>query len=199
MKSIFNNWRIGIFQMTNVPLRILRSRVCRGFTILELMVVLIIFSITVILAVGAISGSQEKANIKAAAQGLDINLKQIRERALSRSLRHTVVFDDVNNNYIVTYTDTATTHVYTYKLSEVTGAYCHYGCTGVIATSPPEWAGAPPADGITFPSNTLVFEARGGADAGVIFITNDKQNYAIGINSLGRTKLYVYGKDNQWH
>jgi prepilin-type N-terminal cleavage/methylation domain-containing protein len=199
MKNINGNWWIRIFQMTNVPFIILRNKVCKGFTILELMIVLIIISVAVILAVGSISGSQEKASIHAAAKGLDINLKQIRERALSRSLNHTVVFNDAANSYAVTYTDTVTTHVYTYKLSEVTGAHCHYGCTGIIATSPPEWAGAPPGDGITFPSNTLVFEARGGADAGVIFITNDKQNYAVGINSLGRTKVYVYGKDGQWH
>jgi prepilin-type N-terminal cleavage/methylation domain-containing protein len=180
----------------DVP-KIFHTRISRGFTIIELMVVLAIAAVLLVLALGNITGSQQQANLQAAAEGLSQNLKQIRERALAKGVKHNIVFNSTENTYTVTLTDSTGIRTYVYKLNEVTGSFCKYGTSETILSGPE--GHSVPADGITFANNTLIFEARGGAQAGAIYITNDKQTYAIVINALGRTRIYVYGKDKQWH
>ena len=38
----------------------------------------------------------------------------------------------------------------------------------------------------------LIFDNRGGANRGVVYITDEREDYAIGVNNLGKIKVYKY-------
>lgn len=168
----------------------------KGFTLIEMMVVIVIIGIVIALAVPNFAGMQTKARMKAGAYEVAQDLRQIRERALSISRDYAVDRADART-YIVTSPEGNT---YTYKLGGTTGGNLRFGATGATST-PPEGHGSIPGNGFDFlPSGTLVFNARGGANSGVIYITDGKNNYAIGINSLGKIRVYRYDPgSNSWH
>ncbi|MEO0164956.1 MAG: prepilin-type N-terminal cleavage/methylation domain-containing protein [candidate division WOR-3 bacterium] len=172
-----------------------KKRVSRGMTLVELMVVIGIIGVIIALAVPNFAGMQRQARIKAAAQMIAQDLKQIRERALSTSIVHTITFNTAFRKYKVTYVTPNGTFENEYSLGQTTGGNISFGCASGVTGHPPEgWVDAPAGDGIDFPPNdVLQIDNRGGANRGVIYITDGKDSYGIGINSLGRVKIYRYG------
>jgi hypothetical protein len=51
---------------------------------------------------------------------------------------------------------------------------------------------APGLNGIDFPGQLLIIDGRGGATRGVLYITDNRDNQAVGINRLGRITTYVF-------
>ena len=51
---------------------------------------------------------------------------------------------------------------------------------------------APGISGIDFPGSTLEIYSRGGATSGVVYITDNQDNHAIGINRLGKVTTYIF-------
>ncbi|MGB9720268.1 MAG: pilus assembly FimT family protein [bacterium] len=167
----------------------------KGFTVIELMVVIGIIGVIVALAVPNFASMQRKARIRAATQTLTQDLRQIRERALSTSITHTITFDTGTREYIVTSITPNGVLQNRYKLAQTTGGNIRFGCAIGVSGHPPEgWVDAPAGNGIDFlPNDILEIDNRGGANRGVIYITDEKDSYAIGVNSLGRVKIYRYG------
>ena len=68
----------------------------KGVTAVELMVVLGVIAIIAVLAIPNLGEIQQRARIRAAAQGLAQDFRLLRTRALTRSITHEVAFDGVN-------------------------------------------------------------------------------------------------------
>ncbi len=167
----------------------------KGFTLIELMVVIGIIGVIIAIAVPNFAAMQAKARIRAGAYEIAQDLRQIRERALSISREYSVDRPD-DRTYMVTSPEGNT---YTYKLGGSTGGNLRFGVgpnyTGGV---PPEANQASaPASGFDFmPTGTLIFNGRGGANKGVIYLTDNRDDYAIGINSLGKVRVYRYNSNN---
>lgn len=168
----------------------------KGFTLIEMMVVIGIIGIIAIIAVPNFAAMQAKSRIRAGAYEVAQDLRQIRERALSMGREFAV--DRVDER---TYSVTSPNgNVYTYRLGGSTGGNLRFG-VGPTYTGglPPEANGAVPTSGFDFlPTGTLILNGRGGANHGVIYVTDNKHNYAIGINSLGKVRIYQYG-NGSWN
>ncbi|MEO0190869.1 MAG: prepilin-type N-terminal cleavage/methylation domain-containing protein [candidate division WOR-3 bacterium] len=167
-----------------------------GFTLVELMVVIAIIGVIFVIAVPNFAAMQANARIRAGAYEVAQDLRQIRERALS--LGRSFKVDAVDQRtYRVTNPDN---NSYSYRLGGPTGGNLKFGVSGNYAGGlPPEANGAVPANGFDFlPSGILTFNGRGGANKGVIYITDGRHDYAIGINSLGKVRVYKYG-NGSWN
>ncbi|MEO0123569.1 MAG: GspH/FimT family pseudopilin [candidate division WOR-3 bacterium] len=177
----------------------IKKHLSKGMTLVELMVVIGIIGVIIALAVPNFSSMQRKARIKAAAQTIAQDLRQIRERALSTGVRHIITFDLPNRKYIISYVQDTTTWQKNYLLGQTTGGNIQFGAVSGATGHPPEGSlPAPGNGGIDFPGNTLIIDARGGATSGVIYITDNHESYAIGINTLGKVRVYKYG-NNSWN
>ncbi len=163
----------------------------KGFTIIELMVVIGIIGIIIAITVPQFAAMQRRARVRAGASEIAQDFRQIRERALSRGLRFTVSRSDAQH-YSVSDPNGAPTQ---YRLGSTTGGNLRFGVSASYTGGvPPEAnAASAPADGFDFlPSGDLNFDNRGGANRGVAYITDGREDYAIGVNNLGKVKVYKY-------
>jgi len=173
----------------------LLTRNSSGFTLIEMMVVIGIIGVIIAIAVPNFAAMQANARIRASAYEIAQDLKQIRERALSTAILHTITFDTANRKYIVTYVGSNGTVQREFPIAPSTGGNIAFGCVMGVTGHPPEGSvDAPAGNGIDFPPNDILkIDGRGGANRGVIYITDNRKSYAIGINTLGRVKIYQYG------
>jgi prepilin-type N-terminal cleavage/methylation domain-containing protein len=163
-----------------------------GFSLIELMVVIGIIGIILVFVVPNFTGMQRRLRARAAAMMIAQDLRQVRERALAQGGDYRFTFDNGINpkQYTITRPDGSSN---TYTLAGSTGGNVWFGCGGTFAGNPVEGSvPAPGANGIDFPNRTLVLDSRGGANRGVIYVTNGSLNYAVGINAIGKIKVYTY-------
>lgn len=160
----------------------------KGFTLLELMVVIAIMGIIMAIAIPNFSALQQHQRIRAAAGEIAQDFRQIRERALAMSQEFQVTSPNPQE-YQVTH---PSGRVSIYKLGHTSGGNLFFGTTNAAVAPPEDDDGAP--GGFDFPLGILFFESRGGSTRGVAYITDGNQDYAIGVNSIG--KIHVYKYDN---
>ncbi len=166
----------------------------KGFTLIETMVVIIIIGIIIIIAVPNFASMQAKARIRAGANEIAQDLRHIRERALSLGRAFTIDSPDIHT-YRITNPDGETS---VYVLGGSTGGTLRFGIGSNYAGGLPQEANGPiPAGGFDFlPNGILVLDGRGGTNKGVIYLTDGKNNFAVGINPLGKVRMYVYRNSN---
>ncbi len=158
----------------------------RGFTVVELVVVITIIGIVLLMILPGFGARQQRQRIRAGANEIAQDFRQIRERALSLGRGYQVT--SLNpRQYQVTDPDG---NVKVYNLGQATGGNLRFGAAGAVGAPPEDNDGAP--DGFDFPMGTLNFLSRGGATRGVAYITDGAQNYAVGVNSLGKVRVYHY-------
>jgi prepilin-type N-terminal cleavage/methylation domain-containing protein len=158
----------------------------KGFTLLELMVVIAIIGIIMAVALPNFSALQQRQRIRAAAGEIAQDFRQIRERALAMSQEFRVTSPNPYE-YQVTH---PSGRVSVYKLGHTSGGNLFFGTTNAAGAPPEDDDGAP--GNFDFPLGILFFESRGGASRGVAYITDGKQDYAIGVNSIGKIHVYKY-------
>lgn len=164
----------------------------RGFGMIELMVVVTILGVLALIAIPNFAAMQQRARIRAGAQEVAQDFRHARERAISMSKNITVTSPD-QYHYRIASPGAATT---TYKLGQTTGGPLRIGTTPPVAGAPPE-----DPDGIAgtfdFLGGQLIFDSRGGTTRGVIYITNGVENFAVGVNRLGKMAVYQF-KNGVW-
>lgn len=159
-----------------------------GFTLVELMVVITIIGIVALIAIPNFASMQRRARIRSATQQIAQHFKMIRERALSSSGTYQFSFPD-QYHYRLHRPDGS---MKDFRLGGSTGGKVHFGGVGVAGQPPEASMAAPGAGGIDFPGGILIIDARGGATSGVAYVTDGRDNYAIGINRLGKIAIYEY-------
>jgi prepilin-type N-terminal cleavage/methylation domain-containing protein len=160
----------------------------RAFTLIEIMVVITIIGIVMVIAIPNFATMQQRARVRAGAQEVAQDFRHLRERALSGIGNFQVTLPD-NRHYQVTHPNG---NVSTYQLGQTTGGSLRFGTTVAMAVTPPEASGPIPPSGFDFAGGTLSFESRGSATKGVAYITNNKENFAIGVNRLGKIRVYIH-------
>jgi prepilin-type N-terminal cleavage/methylation domain-containing protein len=159
-----------------------------GFTLVELMVVIAIIGIVAVLAVPNFARMQREARIRGACQRTAQHFKQIRERAISTNGTYQISFTPPNI-YRLTRPNGSWAD---FKLGGLSGASVFWGGVGVAGQPPEGNMAAPGINGLDFPGGILIIDGRGGATNGVLYITNGRNNYAVGINRLGKIATYEY-------
>jgi len=166
-----------------------------GFTLVELMVVIAILGIMAVMVIPNFAGMQQRARMRAGAQEIAQDFRQIRERALATSQQYVVVRAVSGRAYEVT---NPAGQVTAYLLGQ-SGGGLYFGTSGLPATGPAEAGANPiPADGWGFANGVLYFQARGAATQGVAYVTNGRDDYAVGVNRLGKVRVYQYS-GGQWN
>lgn len=167
----------------------------RGFTLIEVMVVIILIGIILLFAVPNFSSIQRRARIRAGAQEIGQDLRSVRERALASGQRFYAVKDDSTKSYHV-YLPDGTQQ--TRDLGATTGGNLSFGATNAGAGIPEDPDGLVGSfDFVT--GDTLWFEPRGSMSRGAIYLTDGKEDYAVGVTSLGMIRVYVWGKAGTWN
>ncbi|MEE8596732.1 MAG: GspH/FimT family pseudopilin [bacterium] len=174
-----------------LPFNFLLFTFQRAFTLIEMMVVITIIGIVMVIAIPNFAAMQQRARVRAGAHEVAQDFRHIRERALAKGSTYQITLPDARH-YQVTAPDGNST---IYKLGQTTGGNLRFGTTGAIGGTPSEANGPIPPSGFDFGAGTgtLRFESRGSATKGVAYITDNKENYAIGVNRLGKIRVYVYG------
>ncbi len=168
----------------------------KGFGLLELMVVVTIIGIITIIAVPSFATMQQRARIRAGSQEVAQDLRMIRERAVSLGVSFQVNSPDQYHYQVINEAGNAMPS----KLGGTTGGVLKFGvCATYTGGFPPESSGIMPANGFDFPGGTLTISNRGSATKGVIYINNGRDNHAIGVNSLGKIKVYRYASGNWYY
>jgi prepilin-type N-terminal cleavage/methylation domain-containing protein len=164
-----------------------------GFSLIELMVVIAIIGIILVFVIPNFHAMQNRLRARAASQEIAQDVRQCRERALAQGGNYQFTFDNGASpkTYTITRPDGTTN---TYRLAGSTGGNVWFGFSGPGVIGPPENNGplSGGTNGIDFQNRTLILDPRGGASRGVIYITNGSLNYAIGINVIGKVKVYSF-------
>jgi len=166
-----------------------------GFTLVEVMVIIILIGIILLFALPNFASIQRRARIRAGAQEIGQDLRSVRERALASGQRFYAVKDLSNKSYHV-YLPDGTQQ--TRDLGSTTGGNLQFGTTSAgtgIPEDPDGLAGS--FDFVT--GDTLWFEPRGSMSRGAIYLTDGKEDYAVGVTSLGMIRVYVWGKAGTWN
>lgn len=165
-----------------------KHSILHGFTLVELMVVIAIIGIVLLIAVPNFARMQRQARIRSASQKTAQHFKMLRERAIATGGTYVISFPD-QLRYRLHRPDST---VLDFKLNEVAGGRIRFGGVNVANQPPEATMAAPGLNGIDFPASQLVIDARGGATSGVIYITDGVDNYAVGVNRLGKVETYTY-------
>ena len=167
----------------------------RGFTLMELIVVIAIFGVMAALAVPTLLGQEPRMSVRSAARDIVSNMQMARINALRDHSTWAIQFDtDIacyralsNDGGDDDWDDGDETVYKTVNLSNYRGV--SYG-TGHGAR--PNEPNPGSTDGVSFNSNRVVFNSDGTSVSGTVYVkTGDGDTFAIGLlSAAGRVKTW---------
>ena len=150
----------------------------KGFTFLEVIVVLAIIGILSVLAVSDISAFTGRLRLETTARNISTDLREIKMKAVLDRSNYTIYFDTINKLYELPGRRTLLP-------SEV-----RFGFSSGVLGPPGNPVQTPDGDGVTFPSNRVNFYAQGSNSMGTVYITNDDLTMALSLTITGRVKIW---------
>lgn len=169
------------------------TKECRGFTLIEVIVVMVTMTIMAGFAVPQILAFLPNIRLKSAAMDLYTNMQSVRLEAVKSNHDWAIVFTPATNKYYLcsapgtswnTLADTTverTVDLADYK----SGVKFGHGsvAAGSSATTPPA---AFPAGDISYTGGVLIFSPKGIGTAGWVYLDNeDNTAYAVGTQTSG--------------
>jgi len=153
----------------------------KGFTFLEVLIVIAITGILSVLAVPGMSAFTDRLRIETAARIISTDLREVKMKSVLDRSDYTVLFDPENSLY---------------ELPERQSNLPHgvrFGFGGGVLGPPGNPTSTPDEDGVTFTSNKAAFYSRGSNSMGTIYIT-DRFNVtmAISMTVTGRIKIWKW-------
>ena len=163
----------------------------KGFTLLEIIIVIVIFAIGMTIAIPGIMDMGQRGQIKSEARQLKDSLAEARIEAIERNSWVTVDYSQVNNNYVMFVDDTP--HNYTLDAGEVV-----INTTTLSASKYDVTQGG--GDGIaiglgnavSWDAKGMPYSSGGGLSNGSIYLTGDNTSYQISINQTGNVHIDQY-------
>ena len=151
----------------------------KGFTFLEVLIVIAITGILSVLAVPGMSAFTDRLRIETAARIISTDLREGKMKSVLDRSDYTVLFDPENSLYELPERQSNLPHGVRFGFGE-----------GVLGP-PANPASTPDEDGVTFTSNKAAFYSRGSNSMGTIYIT-DRYNVtmAISMTVTGRIKIW---------
>lgn len=171
----------------------------KGFSVLELIIVMAIIGILMAIAAPDFLGFSPRARLKSAALDIASIMQLARIKAIRDSSTWAIQFDTGSARYRVLsndggdddWDDGDETVYRTVNLSDYPGV--SYGSNATPLNRP---GGSYPADGVSFGSNRVVFNSDGssGVPSGTVYVKNgDGDTFAVGtISATGRVKTWYY-------
>lgn len=168
------------------------KKASRGFSLVELMVVIVIVGILLGIGIPLTSRTINDARIRGTADRLAQNMREARERAVARGHQVALVFGSTGNQlnsstvYLLSPADTVSTENY---------GDCNLGLrpANPPTSRPPDslQAGAP-AGGIDFAGNQALFSPQGGCSPGAIYLfsRDGRVQMAVTVNFNGRVRTW---------
>ncbi len=152
-----------------------------GFTLIELLITILIFGILLGMAVMSL-GDLGRVSSEGEAERIVSIIRTWREIAIST--QSVVQVSRGENGFIVLKIDTMLHNLDRRGLERLRFGF-NSASVGV-----PEAGGVIESDGVVFDRDTLIFDRRGGATSGAFYLTDGERDFAIGVATSGRIKLW---------
>jgi type IV fimbrial biogenesis protein FimT len=166
----------------------------KGFSLVELMVVLAIIVIIGVISAPNIVTGIPKYRIKAAAQDITSQLRRARAVAVRENRTVTIVFDNAQDHYLAD----GRRFPHSGTLSDSYGSGVAYGFGsagnnaidgGGLPGSPVDFAGSP---------GQVAFNSQGLANPGAVYVTNNRQQaYCVVVTAAGGISMMRWA-DGTW-
>ena len=174
-----------------------------GFTLLELIMVLVIFSILAAIALPGYLSWLPNYRLKSAARDLYSNMQKAKMEDIKENKDWAIVFDSANNCYYICSdkgADNSWSATGDNSITTTTNLLNYKNGIGYGRGSATVAAGAGfNGDDITYNSNVVVFNPRGTGSAGYVYIDHQTHTttFAVGTVSSGSVRLLKW-RGNKW-
>lgn len=133
----------------------------RGFTLVELIIVMAIIAIIGTISIPSFTRYSDNANLKSAAREIASDIQRLRTHAVSKNRKQRIVFNLTNDSYTMAERDDADSS----WINPQTKTLSTFG-SGIDIT------------GSTFAGNSIEFQTRGTTSMGTLTMTNSRGSTA---------------------
>lgn len=157
-----------------------------GFTVIELIVTIAIMGILAGIAIPTFSVWLPNYRLRAAAMDLYSNLQLAKMQAIRTNGEYGVIFDTVAGTYKIVSGGPDRDYGTGDDVDEKVVTLADYG-SGIAfgaGNTTTNWSGDFIASSVTYSSNDVAFDARGGGELGTVYVENEKKYRSYAVTSL---------------
>ena len=151
----------------------------KGFTFIEIIIVLAIVGILSVLAVPDLSAFTGRLRLETAVRSISTDLREMKMRSILERSNYSIHFDTADKLYDLP------------ERRTFLPQGIRFGFGPKVLGPPGNPVKTPDTDGVTFSSNKATFSSQGTNSIGTIYIANDENiTMAISISITGRIKIW---------